>query len=40
MLATEATENTEVFSFVGAALAANSSRSDGCSRLKPLLRSL
>jgi len=29
MLATEATENTAIFSFVGAALAANSSRSDG-----------
>ena len=29
MLATEVTENTEVFSFVGAASAANSSRSDG-----------
>jgi len=29
MLATEVTENTEVFSIVGAALAANSSRSDG-----------
>jgi len=29
MLATEITENTEVFSFVGAASAANLSRSDG-----------
>jgi len=29
MLATEVTENTEVFSFVGAASATNSSRSDG-----------
>ena len=29
MLATEVTENTEIFSFVGAASAANSSRSDG-----------
>jgi len=29
MLATEVTENTEVFSFVGAASAANSLRSDG-----------
>jgi len=29
MLATEVTENTEVFSFVGAASAANLSRSDG-----------
>jgi hypothetical protein len=29
MLATEVAENTEVFSFVGAASAANSSRSDG-----------
>jgi len=29
MLATEVTENTEVFSFVGAASAANSSQSDG-----------
>ena len=29
MLATEVTENTEVFSFVGAASAANSSRSGG-----------
>jgi len=29
MLATELTENTEVFSFVEAASAANSSRSDG-----------
>jgi len=29
MLAAEVTENTEVFSFVGAASAANSSRSDG-----------
>jgi len=28
-LATEVTENTEIFSFVGAASAANSSRSDG-----------
>ena len=29
MLATEVTENTEAYSFVGAALAANSSRPDG-----------
>jgi hypothetical protein len=29
MLATEVTENTEVFNFVGAASAANSLRSDG-----------
>jgi len=29
MLATEVTENTEIISFVGAASAANSSRSDG-----------
>ena len=29
MLATEVTENTDVFSFVGAASAANLSRSDG-----------
>ncbi len=29
MLATEVTENTEIFSFVGTASAANSSRSDG-----------
>jgi len=29
LFATEVTENTEAYSFVGAALAANSSRSDG-----------
>jgi hypothetical protein len=35
MLATEVTENTEVFSFVGAASAANSSRSDGLFAANP-----